>query len=80
MFRIKLEYLKLGIFKEPNHTRMLTEGLLTIIIIVIFVSVLLLQIKVLNTVAKRQYNIQNQMDEANSHDLHKEGPEVKNAN
>lgn len=59
---------------------MLTEGLLTLIIIVIFVSVLLLQIKVLNTVAKRQYNIQEQMKEAETQDLHKEGPEVTNAN
>lgn len=59
---------------------MLSEGLLTLIIIIIFVSVLLFQIKVLNTVAKRQYNIQNQTEEANAQDLHKEGPEVKNAN
>jgi hypothetical protein len=59
---------------------MLSEGLLTLIIIIIFVSVLLLQIKVLNTVAKRQYNIQNQMEDENAQDLHKEGPEVKNAN
>ncbi len=59
---------------------MLTEGTLTILIIAIFVTVLLLQIKLLNTVAKRQYNIQEQMKESESTDLHKEGPEVKNPN
>ena len=59
---------------------MLTEGSLTIIIIAVFVTVLLLQIKLLNKVAKQQYNIQDQMKEANSTDFHKEGPEVKNPN
>ena len=59
---------------------MLTEGSLTIIIIAVFVTVLLLQIKLLNKVAKQKYNIQDQMKEANSTDLHKEGPEVKNPN
>ncbi len=80
LFRIKYLYLKLDKFKELNYIRMLTEGTLTILIVVIFVTVLLLQIKLLNTVAKRQYNIQEQMKESEDTDFHKEGPEVKNPN
>jgi archaellum component FlaG (FlaF/FlaG flagellin family) len=55
---------------------MLNEVTLTILIIVIFVVVLLIQLKVLNTVAKRQYNIAEQMKEEGQ-DLHQPGPKVQ---
>ncbi len=61
-----------------SKLNMITEISLTILIIVIFVAVLLLQLKVLNTVAKRQYNIAEQMKEdEGKQDLHKPGPKVE---
>ncbi|HLT24730.1 MAG TPA: hypothetical protein VK004_06360 [Ignavibacteria bacterium] len=61
-----------------SKLNMITEFSLTILIIVIFVAVLLLQLKVLNTVAKRQYNIAEQMKEdEGKQDLHKPGPKVE---
>ena len=62
-----------------SKLNMFTEFSLTILIIVIFVAVLLLQLKVLNTVAKRQYNIAEQMKDEDKQDLHKPGPEVESA-
>jgi hypothetical protein len=59
---------------------MLNEVSLTVIIIAVFVTALLLQIKLLNKVAKQKYNIQDQMKELNNSDLHKDGPEVENPN
>ncbi len=56
---------------------MVTEVTLTAFIIVIFVTALLIQLKILNTVAKRQYNIAEQMKNEGKEDLHKPGPEVQ---
>jgi uncharacterized membrane-anchored protein YhcB (DUF1043 family) len=58
---------------------MINEVSLTAIIIVVFLTALLLQIRLLNKVAKQEYNIQDQMND-DGQELHKEGPKVENPN